>query len=251
MTYDTPYIQLDTPFKAKRGRVLTVVAVVMDETGVHRSHQYQLQYNVEGAARKDSFGFLVPGIESSGYFVRYGIEIKAKARAQVAGGQEFADFNTYLGIGTYSGVDQEQIKALNLLLIDPDLQGFEGGFPGMPKRSVLVHIQPFIVSPLPFLTVNTTSGKHFGFLVPYHNGQVRMPCIFTVSQLPVGSSVLFSHVFFAHKEILGQSGARGPAGDGGHRRVPQQLPPGELQQPWRPRREHHRKQQRRRLHLRR
>jgi hypothetical protein len=130
MTYDTPYIQLDTPFKAKRERVLTVVAVVMDENGVHRSKQYRLKYNVEGAARKNSFGFLVPGIESSGYFVRYGIEIKAKARAQVAGGQEFADFNTYLGIGTYSGVDQAQIAALNLLLIDPELQGFEGGFPG-------------------------------------------------------------------------------------------------------------------------
>jgi hypothetical protein len=55
-----------------------------------------------------------------------GLEIEAAARAQLAGGQEFADFATPLGVGTYA----TQIRALYLLGIDPDLQGFEGGFPG-------------------------------------------------------------------------------------------------------------------------
>jgi hypothetical protein len=128
LTYNTPYIQLDTPFKASRNRSLTVIAVYEDETGVlTRSEPKYLKYFVEGSARPDSYGFLVPGIESSGYFVRYGIEIAATARAQVAGGQEFSDFFTNLGIGTYA----TQIKALNLLEIDPELQGFEGGFPGL------------------------------------------------------------------------------------------------------------------------
>lgn len=127
MTYDTPYIQLDTPFKASRNRTLAVIAVVMDETGVYRSEQIILQYFVEGAARPFSYGFLVPGIESGGYFIRFAMEVAATARAQVAGGQEFADFFTELGIGPY---DQRQIVPLDLLSFDSELQGFEGGFPG-------------------------------------------------------------------------------------------------------------------------
>ena len=68
----------------------------------------------------------------------------ASARAQAAGNQEFADFSTYLGLGTY----EPQIQALNLLRIDPDLKGFEGGFP-----------------------FNLTDGnRHYGILIPYHNG---------------------------------------------------------------------------------
>ena len=127
LTYSTPYIQLDTPFKASRNRTLSVVAVMTDETGAKtRSEQYILHYFVEGTARPSSYGFLVPGTESGGYFVRFGIEIAATARAQVAGGQEFADFFTNLGIGTYA----TQISALHLISLDPDLQGFEGGFPG-------------------------------------------------------------------------------------------------------------------------
>ena len=69
----------------------------------------------------------MPGVESGGYFVRVGIEMSAEARAQLAGGQEFADFATELGIGTYS----DQLRLLHLLSIDPDLNGFEGGFTGM------------------------------------------------------------------------------------------------------------------------
>lgn len=127
MTYDTPYIQLDTPFKASRNRTLTVVAVVMEESGVYRSEQITLRYFVEGAARPFSYGFLVPGIESGGYFIRFDLEVAATARAQVAGGQEFADFFTELGIGPY---DQRQIIPLDLLSFDSELKGFEGGFPG-------------------------------------------------------------------------------------------------------------------------
>lgn len=129
LTYDTPYIELDTPFKASRNRTLIVVAVVTDPEGNTRSKQITLDYVVEGSARPNSYGFLVPGIESGGYFVRYGVEIAATARAQVAGGQEFADFFTNLGIGTYD----TQIQAINLLELDPDLTGFEGGFPCEPR----------------------------------------------------------------------------------------------------------------------
>ena len=43
-------------------------------------------------------------------------------RAQAAGGQEFADFGTELGVGTY----KDQARPLNLPDIDEDLSGFEG-----------------------------------------------------------------------------------------------------------------------------
>lgn len=51
----------------------------------------------------------------------------AVARAQAAGTQEFADFFTELGVGTYSS----QVTALHLPSLDPDLTGFEGGVPGL------------------------------------------------------------------------------------------------------------------------
>jgi hypothetical protein len=54
--------------------------------------------------------------------------MESQARAQLAGGQEFADFNTTLGIGTY----QEQLRLIHLPTIDPDLIGFEGGFSSTP-----------------------------------------------------------------------------------------------------------------------
>lgn len=50
----------------------------------------------------------------------------ATARAQVVGQQEFADFYTELGLGTY----EKQIQALHLPSLDPDLLGFEGGYAG-------------------------------------------------------------------------------------------------------------------------
>lgn len=78
--------------------------------------------------------------------MRVGLEMKAKARAQAAGAQEFADFtNGNLRIGTYPS----QVQRLHLPSILPGLTGFEGGFP-----------------------MNTTDGRQFGVLVPYHNGEV-------------------------------------------------------------------------------
>ncbi len=82
-----------------------------------------------------SFGFFVPGLHGGGYFARVGLEMESKARAQLAGGQEFADFNTTLGIGTY----QDQLRLIHLPSIDPDLIGFEGGFASLTlSRSSLI-----------------------------------------------------------------------------------------------------------------
>lgn len=141
-----PYVALETLFKGSRNRTLSVVGVWIDENGRSwRTDQHTLKYFVEASARPFSYGYLVPGIESSGYFLQVTLEVKGSARAQAAGSQEFSDFFTNLGIGTYA----TQIQALPLLGIDADLQGFEGGF-----------------------AFNTSSGEHFGLLIPYHNGQV-------------------------------------------------------------------------------
>ncbi len=121
-----PYIELDTPLKGSRNRTLILIGVWTDGDGkMFKSNQISVNYFVEASARPYSYGYLVPGIESSGYFLQFALEVKATARAQAAGNQEFSDFFTDLGLGTYSS----QIQALNLLAIDPDLQGFEGGFP--------------------------------------------------------------------------------------------------------------------------
>ena len=130
-TYRSPFIQLDTPFQASRNRTIAMVAYleIENEDGtvtVGRSELIRRNYFVEGAARENSFGFLVPGVESGGFFIKFGLEIAAQARAQVAGGQEFANFSSRLGIGTYD----VQVAALDLVSLDPDLTGFEGGFPG-------------------------------------------------------------------------------------------------------------------------
>jgi hypothetical protein len=82
-------------------------------------------------------------VETQGYFTRMSIEESAAARAQLSGGQEFADFATDLGIGTYA----TQLSPLHLPSIDPDLTGFEGGFSG------------------------NVNGKNYGFIVPHHNGK--------------------------------------------------------------------------------
>jgi hypothetical protein len=131
-TPKSPYILLDTPFKASRNRILTIICVVQyyDELGdivEFRSDPRTIGYVVEASARPYSYGFLVPGVESNGMFIKFGMEVAGKARAQTAGGQEFANFFTELGKGTYDG----QVRPLNLTILDPDLVGFEGGFPGM------------------------------------------------------------------------------------------------------------------------
>lgn len=130
--YDTPYIEIDTPFKAQRTRYLKIVAVTQNSTNPEalvRSEELQLMYNVEGGARKFSYGFLVPGIESGGHFIRFALEVEGKARAQAAGSQEFADFFTSLGVGTY----ESQVQALNLAEL-VGVTGFEGGFAGAHCR---------------------------------------------------------------------------------------------------------------------
>ena len=74
--------------------------------------------------------------------------MKATARAQSASGQEYADFFSSLGIGTYA----DQANALFLPGLVPDLTGFEGGF-----------------------AMNISDGTNvnqYGILVPYHNGVV-------------------------------------------------------------------------------
>mmetsp|Transcript_7863 Transcript_7863/g.11718 ORF Transcript_7863/g.11718 Transcript_7863/m.11718 type:complete len:668 (+) Transcript_7863:194-2197(+) len=143
VTYDSPYVHINTPFRAGRYRVIRAVATETFIDGfLYRSEEITRNYIIEASERPWSYGFLVPGLEGGGYFARLAIESAAEARAQLAGGQEFADFNTSLGIGTYA----DQLRLLHLPTIDPDLIGFEGGFAG-----------------------NTSTGQ-FGYLVPYHNG---------------------------------------------------------------------------------
>lgn len=138
-----PYIQVTSPYKETRNRTLIIVAVVYNGKGGYtRSHEYQLRYYVESSSRPNSYGYLIPGVDSNGYFVQFGIEVAASARPQSAANQEFSDFYTNLGVGTYS----TQIQALHLPSIDSDLCGFEGGF-----------------------TYNS-SGNYYGVLIPYHTG---------------------------------------------------------------------------------
>lgn len=144
LTVDNPYIQLDTPFLASRNRTVAIIAIAAEGVGFAKTVQYDLFYYVEASDRPSSFAFLVPGPESGGMFLRVGIEMKAQARAQTAGGQEFADFFQPLGVGTYG----DQIRALKLNDFDNDLVGFEGGF-----------------------AINCTNKTHYGILVPYHNGK--------------------------------------------------------------------------------
>lgn len=51
----------------------------------------------------------------------------ATARAQASGSQEFADYFSKYGYGTY----KDQVQQLHLPSLDPDLDGFEGGYPGL------------------------------------------------------------------------------------------------------------------------
>jgi len=139
ITYDTPYIEVKTLFKGKRNRILKLIAVILNSIGkpIYRSQQYELNYIIEGGDRPDSYGFLIPSIESNGFFIRFRLQVPATARAQSASGQEFADFFSDLGYGTYPATPNPQIKALNLVQIDPDLQGFEGGFAGKGDLHVI------------------------------------------------------------------------------------------------------------------
>jgi len=148
--FSAPYIHIATPYQSSRVRGVQLIAVLSNGDGTYkRSALTKLSYFVEGSDRPNSFAFLVPGKNSDGYFLKIAIENKASARAQSAGSQEFADFYADDGVGTYakSVTATAQVSFMRLLDIDPDLTGFEGGIP-----------------------YNTSSGKHYGVLIPYHNG---------------------------------------------------------------------------------
>lgn len=120
-----PYITVTTPFQGGRNRTITLIGTYTDNRGtIFRSNLITLKYFIEAASRPNSFGYFIPGIESSGYFVQVKLEESAAARPQSATSQEFANFFTNLGIGTYD----TQVSAIRLTDIDPDLEGFEGGF---------------------------------------------------------------------------------------------------------------------------
>lgn len=91
--YENPYIHVDTPFLAPRVRILTLVAMDWDgvNTNFLRSPQYVMNYTVEADDREKrytwlwhridlidlkifvySYGFLVPGPETNGSFLRVG-----------------------------------------------------------------------------------------------------------------------------------------------------------------------------------
>lgn len=126
VTQESPYLTVVTPFKGLRGRVVSMIAVYTSLEGVtYRSKLYKLHYNVESSSRPNSYAYLVPGVESGGYFIQIRLEEIAAARPQSSTTQEFADFFAELGIGTYSS----QVSPLKLTDMDADLTGFEGGFP--------------------------------------------------------------------------------------------------------------------------
>ena len=128
VTSSNPYIQLELPAGfIGRQRNITIVAV---SGGNKRSEQLLLSYYIESNFRPSSYGFMVPGYDSGGYFTAINLEMNATVLATSAignGVQQFADFNANQGSGTYS----TQVLALDLKAIDPELVGFEGGFSGM------------------------------------------------------------------------------------------------------------------------
>jgi hypothetical protein len=154
-TYEFPYVHIDTPFRVGRSRVFQAVCTEKSIDGnFYRSELITRHFTIEAGSRPkrfspavpvsltlpltSSYGFFVPGVNGGGYFTRVTLEMESKARAQLAGGQEFADFNTTLGIGTY----QDQLRLLHLPSIDPDLIGFEGGF---SSQSLLSYTLPLLI----------------------------------------------------------------------------------------------------------
>lgn len=127
-TYTSPYIHIDTPYGYGRDRFLNLVAV---DKGF-RSANMTLHYIVEASARPNSFMFISPSLETNSFLLKVGIEMKATARAQTAGGQEFADFFTNLGAGTYA----TQVANMHMPSLDPDLTAFEGGVPSKRAQSM-------------------------------------------------------------------------------------------------------------------
>lgn len=126
LTQEAPYFTVVTPFKGLRGRLVSMIAVYTDLQGnTYRSKLYKLHFNVESSSRPLSYAYMIPGVESGGYFIQIRLEEDAAARPQSSTTQEFADFFAELGIGTYG----KQVSPLKLTDIDEELTGFEGGFP--------------------------------------------------------------------------------------------------------------------------
>ena len=144
-TFKSPYIHISRPFGSQRNRTITFLMV--DTVAMTRSESYTMWFFIEATNRPNSFAFMVPGVETKGQFVKFYFEMKAAARASASGGQEFADFFSPGGIGTYVG----QTYPLNLLAVDPALTGFEGGY-----------------------AVNCSGygslTRQYGILVPFHTG---------------------------------------------------------------------------------
>ena len=122
--------------------------------------------------------------------MKFVLEAVATARA-TTGSQEFADFFNSKGIGTYSG----QIIPLQLTQLDPDLTGFEGGFPA-----------------------NTSSSKYHGYLIPFHNGRV---ILFLCTEISRHDDL----TVFAMAGVLWEVGACGLKEYGRRRRMSCKLPP--------------------------
>lgn len=149
-TFESPYVMFNTPYiHLTNGSFLQLIAFssmidVYGHSHFARSRLYQIRYHAEASKRPDGYGYLVPGIETSGYFVGLRLEMNFSAiRAQKPKGQEFAEYYSYLGKGPY----KNQLTLLPLLETDPDLTGFEGGY--------------FINS----------SSHNYAVLVPHHNGR--------------------------------------------------------------------------------
>ena len=144
IAYDTPYIHLIN------GSSLNLVAFsslvdVYGHSHFARSQQYEIRYYTEASNRPNGYGYLVPGIDTSGIFVSLRLEMNFSAvRAQKPKGQEFAEYYSYLGMGPY----KDQLQLLPLLEIDPDLTGFEGGY-----------------------FINSSSSRNYAILVPHYNGK--------------------------------------------------------------------------------
>jgi hypothetical protein len=85
------------------------------------------------------------------------MEMAAAARAQSSAGQEFANFSTKLGVGTYWG----QLRPLELPKIDPDLNGFEGGYVRSTSYSVISLFNNVLLHSKTIQAVNCTGVTAF------------------------------------------------------------------------------------------
>lgn len=160
LTWNAPYVHIVTGFDNIVEKVLYFTVVFDNEATAEvpdpipaRSPVQQYEFEVEAGDRQNAFAYLVPGIESRGHFIRVALEVKAAARAQSSGSQEFANFSSLsdpLGVGTYSTTltSPQQVYSIPLPEVYYALDGYEGGFN----------------------VDETPDGGRYGVLVPHHNG---------------------------------------------------------------------------------